>query len=149
MVKHRQFSTKYGTFFQCYFFYITMMSSKNLFTYSSSLATLLSVCEHEVKMFPNCEFHSVLARNNDALAEDSRRHFLSCQMKRFSWRFGWVRLHAPIHTKWHKSQIKISCIYQAVWNQLTVCAVEVVSFQAPSILPVAWADQRHQVKHGK
>ena len=49
---------------------------------------LLSVCEHKVEMFPNCEFHSVLARNNDALAEDSRRHFLSCQMKRFSWRFG-------------------------------------------------------------
>ena len=31
MVKHRQFSTKYGTFFQCYFFYITMMSSKSIY----------------------------------------------------------------------------------------------------------------------
>ena len=111
---------------------------------------LLSVCEPEVEMFPNCEFHSVLARNNDALAEDSRRHSLSCQMKRFSWRFGWVRLHAPIPTKWHKSQIKISCIYQALWNQLTVyaiCAAEVACSHFPKL--AAFCQLRGQIKGTK
>ena len=83
---YRQFI--YQIWYVVYFFphIISYDVIQNRFT--SAFATLLSACEHVVEMFPNCEFHSVLARNNDALAENSRRHSLSCQMKRFSWRFG-------------------------------------------------------------